>query len=272
MKSEVQAQTTPQTTPQTMGRLFPKYWRIRTKLLVSFAIVLAVPIMGIIVGIFTTRQAASTLRDNAIAEELASTQSQAVNVERFLAQDRADVFTLNELSSLQNLLAALPTGDDAAIAQTKTATATDFLAFANHEPSFYQVRYIDAAGQEIVRVDSKGGQTFIVPDAELQNKADRGYFQESIQLAEGDLYISRLDLNVEQGAIEEPFVPVIRYATPVFFDGEPAGIVITNIYAQEILDLVIPDAGDQHLLVDEDGFYLQHEDAAYEWGRDLGTG
>jgi len=54
-----------------------------------------------------------------------------------------------------------------------------------------------------------------VPAAQLQKKADRYYFAATMALKPGGLYLSPLDLNIENGRIEVPIKPMIRIATPV---------------------------------------------------------
>ncbi|MGC1575979.1 MAG: hypothetical protein WA813_07605, partial [Beijerinckiaceae bacterium] len=47
-------------------------------------------------------------------------------------------------------------------------------------------------------------------------KGDRPYFKETIKLAENEIYVSPIDLNQENGAVEIPDVPTLRVATPIF--------------------------------------------------------
>lgn len=50
-----------------------------------------------------------------------------------------------------------------------------------------------------MRVDLRDRKVYQVPVAELQNKADRYYFTESMQLPAGAFYLSRFDLSQERG-------------------------------------------------------------------------
>ena len=69
-----------------------------------------------------------------------------------------------------------------------------------------------------------------VPDAELQQQCDRPYFKETIGLPVGEIYVSALDLNQEHGAVERPYLPTLRIATPLRRpDGKPFGIVVVNV-------------------------------------------
>ena len=57
-----------------------------------------------------------------------------------------------------------------------------------------QIRWLDAKGQEKVRVDLVDGKPSLIPQEKLQNKADRYYFAESIKKRDREVYISPLHL------------------------------------------------------------------------------
>jgi len=99
-------------------------------------------------------------------------------------------------------------------------------------PTYYQIRYLDVDGDEVVRVNQPlGGDPYIVPDIELQNKAHRYYFQEASRLQPGQVYISPLDLNREHHTIERPLHPVLRYATPLYLGDRWMGVLVVNLHA-----------------------------------------
>ncbi|NQU57658.1 MAG: bacteriohemerythrin [Rhodospirillales bacterium] len=130
----------------------------------------------------------------------------------------------------------------------------------HHEYS--QVRYIDAFGKERVRVDLIDGRYHFVPDEFLQNKSNRYYFLKSADLPQGQVYISPLDLNIERGKIERPFMPMLRFSAPVIAGAQRHGIVVLNFFANQFLNSLPDDI----ILVDENGFYLHHPAPEKEWG------
>lgn len=151
-----------------------------------------------------------------------------------------------------------------------------FLMIAKTKRVYDQVRVLGLDGMERIRVNYARGQASAVPGYELQNKSNRYYFSESVDLEKGRVFISPLDLNVEGDVIERPFKPMIRMAAPIFNGrGERKGVVVLNYLAQHLLDRMSETAsgidGDL-MLVNGDGFWLlspRHED---EWGFQLGTG
>ncbi|MGD1876798.1 MAG: sensor histidine kinase [Kiloniellaceae bacterium] len=120
----------------------------------------------------------------------------------------------------------LARGDASARAQAEA----DFTAFVREKPATAQLRYLDRDGQEVVRVVRNGEAIVRATGDALQNKSTRYYFTESIGLPEGRIYVSRIDLNVEHGAVEIPWRQMLRLAITIRGGGgEAAGIVILNI-------------------------------------------
>ena len=108
--------------------------------------------------------------------------------------------------------------------------------FSLNKKVYHQIRYIDKEGLEIIRVNNKENVVEVDPENEMQNKNGRYYFSESIILEEGEIYLSAIDLNIENGEIEMPKVPTLRVATPVFDEGELKGILILNCRLLGILE------------------------------------
>ncbi len=114
--------------------------------------------------------------------------------------------------------------------------AFNWSEFSTHRGIYDQIRYIDANGDEKIRINisEKGG--YIVSEQELQNKKDRYYFTETVKLKEESVYVSPLDLNIEQGKIEIPYKPMIRISTPIYDDnGKLQGIIILNYLSENML-------------------------------------
>ncbi len=111
------------------------------------------------------------------------------------------------------------------------AARRDFETFARTRPDYFQVRFIDSTGQERIRLDRDGDA--VSHASVLQNKADRYYFKEAMQLAAGEVYVSPLDWNVEFGLVETPMRPTVRFALR-----SAAGIVVLNADARVLLRAV----------------------------------
>lgn len=103
--------------------------------------------------------------------------------------------------------------------------------FANANSLYFQIRYIDKTGQERIRINNQLGGATVVADDQLQDKSSYYYFKEAMALDNNQIYVSKNDLNKENGAISIPYIPTLRIATPVFIDQKKVGIVIINYEA-----------------------------------------
>lgn len=243
-------------------------------LLLLLSSIFPVSIVGFY-GIYSSTTALSELSKSKLEQD---TASEAYSILNFLQGINEDVLFLSKSSQVQGLIRANDNGG----VDPKTNTSyntwieqlqTTLVGMMEAKPSYMQLRYLDEKGNEIVRVDSDGTNVKFIPKNALQNKADRPYFSETIELEPGRLYTSPLDLNQERGQIERPFKPVIRYATPVVDStGKKRGIVIANIFAKKFISYIEKaNSGkeQQALLVNQDGFYMSHPNDNKEWGADL---
>jgi len=146
----------------------------------------------------------------------------------------------------------------------------DFLIFSEKKGIYDQVRYINEEGNEIVRINYNGGNPSIVQKQNLQNTTLSYYFQETISLNRGELYISPFDLNTEKGEIETPLKPMIRFATPVFDKrGPKQGIMVLNYLGNIILKRLrtgSEDVSGRTMILDSEGYWILGPSPDLEWG------
>jgi Signal transduction histidine kinase len=181
---------------------------------------------------------------------------------------------LINISKNENVVAlaktlSLQAENDINISEQLSAVENLFNTFSQVKRVYDQIRFLDNFGYERVRVDFDGNVTNIIRDTKLQDKSEKYYFKKSVNLPQGSIYTSPLDLNMEHGRIETPYKPVIRFSTPVFADGKQAGIIVFNLLTNtpSFLHKVIGDEdGKDYILADQDGFYLHHPDKVKEWG------
>ncbi|SOB60306.1 Multi-sensor hybrid histidine kinase (fragment) [Pseudodesulfovibrio profundus] len=148
----------------------------------------------------------------------------------------------------------------------------EFIRLCEFSKDYDQIRLLDKSGMEILRVNNNDGSPAAVPPNKLQDKGSRYYFQEAIVVEPGEIYVSPFDLNIENGKIELPLKPMIRFATPVYnADGQLLGLVILNYLGQEVLDSIMTSQK-QHddfgstMLLNNKGYWLLHPDKKKEWG------
>jgi len=146
-----------------------------------------------------------------------------------------------------------------------------YLNFSRQWALYDQVRLIDETGMELVRVNFNYGEPYIVSERDLQNKRGRYYYDDSIKLGRGKIFVSPLDLNVEQGEIEQPLKPMIRFATPVFDqNGEKRGIILLNYLGTKLLQRFSSEpgmsTGSQKMLLNSNGYWLVGPSPENAWG------
>ena len=145
-----------------------------------------------------------------------------------------------------------------------------WISFADHQYIYDQICFMDTQGNELIRVNYSRDGSYAVPAKQLQNKAEYYYFQRALPLAANQIYISRLDLSVEEGVIETPVKPMIRLAIP-YYDtaGTLRGVVCLNYLAEDMLDRVrsVGTGGNGGVfLLSSEGYWLYNsENAGREW-------
>lgn len=145
-----------------------------------------------------------------------------------------------------------------------------FVSLMSRNPSYDKARWIDENGLERVRVNNQNGRPVPVPENQLQDKYQRYFFTDTMRLDRGVIYVSPLDLNVDNNEIEKPYKPSLRVATRLFDKDEKSrGILIINIAARSMLSDFAASAGpaaDRLMLLNADGYWLKSPDEADEWG------
>ena len=135
-----------------------------------------------------------------------------------------------------------------------------WIAFSNRKTLYDQIRFIDVEGNEVIRINYDQNGANLVNKDNLQNKKDRYYFTDTINLKENEIYISKLDLNIENNAIEEPIKPMLRISMPYYDSkGVLKGIIILNYLANDLLnqiEKVATTSNGNLFLLNADGYWI----------------
>lgn len=151
----------------------------------------------------------------------------------------------------------------------RTRQLEDFKSFVSRKGIYDQVRYIDKEGNETLRVNYNNGFPIIVDESSLQSKANSYYIKDAYNLDKGQIYISKFDLNKENGKVEDPIKPIIRFVThyhsPI---SEFDGFIVFNQFGNQLLDAIKKaektDMFDM-ILLNGDGFYLMGPEKEKDW-------
>ncbi|MFC1769481.1 bacteriohemerythrin [Nitrospirota bacterium] len=152
---------------------------------------------------------------------------------------------------------------------SKKSIHIDFALLSKTMVSYDQIRLLNNNGMEVVRVNYNDENPEIVSDEELQNKGKRYYFTDSITLEQNEIFVSPLDLNMENDEIEVPLKPMIRFGTPVFNEnGNKLGIVLINYNAGEMLGHIrsAMSAENSSMLLNPEGYWMISPNTEDEWG------
>jgi two-component system sensor histidine kinase/response regulator len=145
-----------------------------------------------------------------------------------------------------------------------------FMDFCKNSKNYDQVRFLDESGMERIRINFGQGRPYIVADDKLQDKAKRYYFADAITLEPGRVFMSPLDLNIENGQIEHPLKPMIRFGTPVVdLKGRKRGIVLLNYFGATLirkLNQTLSDATGSVMFLNSEGYWLKGLNPEDEWG------
>ena len=225
------------------------------------------------------------LRDVYLSEQRAvleqNLRAEELRLKQTLDTLREDVLFLSDSPPVSGIMrAALNRGHDPRYGYASQVWEERlqqiFAAFSKAHPIYNQIRFIGVAdgGRELVRIDNRAGRIEVTPADRLQAKGDRDYFRATSGLREGQVYLSEFNLNREGGAVEQPYWPTLRAATPVFAtSGKIFGMVIINIDANSLLQAHLSsfsrDA--RTYIANSDGQYLLHHDARRAFTFELGA-
>lgn len=223
------------------------------------------PISAFLAGIAVIFYSSDIETERAIIES-----NEAHNVKmrmKVVANDFVTIVSdLMYLSGESELVDYLSSGDTG----IKKEIASEFLRFSRHKRLYDQIRFMDETGMEIVRVNYNSGNPEIVVEDKLQHKGDRYYFKDTYELERGEVFVSPFDLNVEQGKVQTPLKPVIRFGTPVYdSEGRKRGILIMNYFGAKLISnlrAVSDTFLGEMMLLNSDGYWLLGLNRDDEWG------
>ncbi len=182
--------------------------------------------------------------------------------ERTIYYDLSEVFS--DLEYVKNFVSKYVTGQ-----YSYGYIAENLIMYSDNKMKYDQIRYIDKEGMEWVRINYDEDNSELVDKKELQNKRDRYYFYETASLLNGQIFVSKFDLNIENGMIEEPVKPMIRFSTPIYNKDEFMGIVIMNYSAQNLIEEFnnYEDEGSGNTsLLNSDSYWIISQDSELQWG------
>ena len=200
-------------------------------------------------------------------ETIAARQSSVVSqASRFVTH--SVVSRLADIRFLTRMTAR--TMEDPHLADWLAELENAFADFTASRPIYFQVRFLDQAGMEIVRINQTLNGPERVSRSALQDKSGRYYFQRALQGEPEEVYVSELDLNIEHGKLETPLRPTLRLASPVFdHAGRRLGVLVLNLDATSLLGQITQLASTREavtLFCNAGGYWFVASQAGEAWG------
>ncbi len=214
---------------------------------------------------------ASKKEDNEVAVSSTQITKIKTDIKNYLSGISRDLLNISNHANVTELAKSVNSGKDIQISEQQSIVTSLFEFFSQVHKTYNQIQFIDRFGHERVHVDFSGNTTHITPLSQLKDGSEKHYFKETINMPQESVYISPIELNIENENAETPYNHIIHFATPVFVDGKQAGIVVFKVitYADNpfLSYKAIDDkTKEDYILTDQNGFYLHHPDKAKEWG------
>ena len=214
----------------------------RLVLLFLFVVVLSTSVIGIL----TYQKMNHVLIKEELGQMDTSTLLLSKQLLEKISELKRNVLFLAQTPPVEGIMRARKNGgvdpyDNSAEADWRKRLSRIFSEFALANPDYFQIRFIGGEndGRSIVRVDQENNTVNVVTgtDDDLQANGNRSYFKNTVSLDKGSIYLSRIELDREQGQITIPYTPVLRAATPVYSsDGNVFGIIIINLALRTFFD------------------------------------
>jgi len=202
--------------------------------------------------------------NNSRKAEIINSEQQTADVEKTIVSNKINRLITDVLYIADNFkLSESSTGN-------YLETEKQWIAFSDRKKIYDQIRYIDLDGNEEIRINYSKDGSYVTKKENLQNKNDKYFFADTINLAQNQIYISKLDLALENNVIKLPIDPMIRLSTPCYgSDGKLKGIIILNYAASDMLEQVKKIASTSKgsiFMLNSNGYWLSNqENSDKEW-------
>jgi PAS domain S-box-containing protein len=250
----------------------------------AVAMILLVALATFAMGWFSYRSLEQVIPPRMLDRTETHARLVAAELESYVADVRSEIASYRAVPGFIGLLRARRSGgidpsDGVSESVWRERIGSRFLPVIEAKPAYAEFRFIGADDdqREIVRIDRRGpaGAPRVAPDAELRPMGDLDFVKETLNLRPGEIYISPLSLDQDNGKVREPHTPILRVATPVYIarEAKPFGMLCVKINMrpafEHIRSSVQPD--ERIYVVNARGDYLVHPDAPREFGAELGT-
>ncbi|WP_285163718.1 sensor domain-containing diguanylate cyclase [Shewanella goraebulensis] len=142
--------------------------------------------------------------------------------------------------------------------RNRTALENMFYFIMKNENVYSQIRYLNEAGIEKIRVNNTQNSIERIPSTQLENKSKRPYFLYAQQLKKGEIGTWPVDIDVKNGQISKPIQSSLRIMTPVYHQSVRQGYIVVNLSVTNILNTFDEMQSENFItrIIDENGNIL----------------
>ncbi|WP_130470532.1 response regulator [Candidatus Magnetaquicoccus inordinatus] len=257
----------------------PWYFRLslRSKFVLIFYLVTLTFLA--VIGHYGYHNAATAFRGKAMERVQGQMYRVSSQIGDKLHSARSTLHYFSDHFSLKHLLYWQDMEDKKRQDQWRVVTRNEWLGFVNNADIYYKVSYISNDGQErlTIRRDPLSREVSAVAERELQDWSGDVHVQAGLSQEGRSHMVSRMDLSREQGRLQKPLLPVLRFTQPVFGDNRVKyGVVMVTLFAETLFDTLREanknNEKSEYFLLDVNGFYLFHPDPEKRFGQILGHG
>lgn len=247
---------------------------IRAKLIIAFAGLSVIPV-GLVGlhGVFSNAQMMKQIAFENLTHDVRTIREKTAH---FLTGVESDLRLLQNASFVQRFVRAFEGSAELRKERAIEHLASELLAFARTKQIYYQIRIIDDAGEELLRIECLNLRDSLpsfhsTPASELR----QGFASYYILLAEGLTKgeIAFTPAEVVHGSAER--IPVIGFVMPLFGSKSRNGLLIANVFAKDLFRVIETQ---RHLnlqgkivLASSDGHYLYHSEKKKDWNKLLAS-
>lgn len=148
-----------------------------------------------------------------------------------------------------------------------------FTEIIQNNPTIHQIQIFDFNGNEIIHIISDSAGLHIEENQKLEHSMNNDVLQKVSKLQNNEVEMSSITLNEIDNKIEIPHRPILDITTPIFLsNNEQLGYLKITYDMQGFLHELSQTASGKMIIIDNEGYFLDHPDKSMIFGDKLGTG
>ncbi|MFQ5864033.1 MAG: ATP-binding protein [bacterium] len=242
---------------------------IRGKLVIAFAGLSILPVL--VVGILGISTNVQSLRQAAIEDLNHDLLAIKERLQAFFQSLEDNIHFITASSSFRNFVEVANNHDDLRISRASAKFLPDLISFAQRKGIFYQIKFIDNDGDEILALEQRQKEYRVLPTEELNKSGTSFYMYLAREIPPNKATFVPVELKTRDSQM---LLPGISCIYPVYTSGF-SGLFVFQIYAQTFFKIIEQETPHgptgKVMLVNADGYYLYHSEKKKAWNQLLAS-